>query len=134
LLVVNKWDLAREMFRRKKKMGDTEIIDDRELMEKYREYLNEELQYLDYAPMVFTTAKEGKNVQTAVDAAQHLFNQSCQRMTTGQLNRAVRQVLQDRAPSTAVGRKAKVYFAAHPPAAQCPHPETRRSACRPVAR
>jgi GTP-binding protein len=112
LLVINKWDLAKESFRAKQKLGDSEIVDDRELMEKYREYVDKEVPYLDFAPMVFVTAREGRNVQTAVDQAQHLFNMARHRMTTGRLNHAVRDILIEKAPSTPYGRKAKVYFAA----------------------
>ena len=29
------------------------------------------------APVAFTTAKDGKNIQRAIDLAQHLFRQAC---------------------------------------------------------
>ena len=79
-------------------------------MEKYREYIDAELPFLNYAPIAFITAKDGKNVQTALDLAQHLFKQSRLRMTTGRLNQAIRSILQERTPSTPSGRKAKVFY------------------------
>src|SRR5688572_5297552 len=48
VLVVNKWDLAKEQVRelRKEKAGHKEVaVDDTELMEKYREYLDAELKH-----------------------------------------------------------------------------------------
>jgi GTP-binding protein len=110
LLVINKWDLAKQTLRDKKKQGEDEV-DERQTMQKYREYIDAELPFLNYAPIAFITAKDGKNVQAAVDMAQHLFKQSRLRMTTGRLNQAIRAILQDRTPSTPSGRKAKVFFA-----------------------
>jgi GTP-binding protein len=110
LLVINKWDLAKKTLREKKKQNTAEP-DERQTMEKYREYIDAELPFLNYAPIAFITAKDGKNVQTALDSAQHLFKQSRLRMTTGRLNQAIRTILQERTPSTPSGRKAKVFFA-----------------------
>jgi GTP-binding protein len=80
-------------------------------MEEYREYINEELRHLDYAPMAFITAKEGRNVQMVLDLAQHLYNQANERVTTSKLNQAVRQILEERQPSTPSGRRARIYYA-----------------------
>ena len=108
LIVVNKWDLAKTILQEKKK---EEEIDERVLMEQYREYLDEELKFLNYSPIAFITAKESRNVQVVLDLAKHLFNQANLRMTTGRLNAAVRQILQERTPSTPTGRKAKIFYA-----------------------
>lgn len=110
VLVVNKWDKAKEIMREQRRSGG-EDIDDRELMSKFREYLDQEMPYLDYAPISFITAKDGKNVQTVLDTAQHLFNQARQRITTGRLNAAIRSILDERSPSTASGRRARIYYA-----------------------
>ncbi len=118
ILVVNKWDLAREELR--KQAADAgEDVDDRAMMEKYREYLGHELRHVDYAPIAFITAKDGRNVQVVVDLAQHLFAQAGLRVGTGRLNAAVKQVFEEKFPSTPQGRRAKVYYATqadvHPP-------------------
>jgi GTP-binding protein len=111
ILVINKWDLTRERLRETRKEFADGTIDEAEIMEEYREYLDQELKHLDFAPIAFITAKDGKNVQTVLDEAQHLFKQANTRLTTGQLNRVVRQVLQERHPSTPSGRKARIYYA-----------------------
>jgi GTP-binding protein len=80
-------------------------------MEKYRLYVAEELKQLDYAPIVFATANEGRQVQTVIDATQRLFKQANVRLTTGKLNQAVRQILDERRPPTPTGRRARVYYA-----------------------
>jgi GTPase len=111
ILVVNKWDLARAQALEQRKEFKKSGVDDRKLMEEYRKYLNEELGHIDFAPIAFITAKEQKNVQVVLDAAQSLFKQSQTRLTTGQLNRTVRQLLLEQTPSTPSGRKARVYYA-----------------------
>jgi GTP-binding protein len=80
-------------------------------MEEFGEYLGQELQHLHYAPIAFITAKEGKNVQQVLDLAQHLFKQAHERLTTGQLNKVVRQILEQQHPSSPTGRRAKVFYA-----------------------
>ena len=80
-------------------------------MEKYRLYVAEELKQLDYAPIVFVTANEGRQVQTVIDSTQRLFKQANVRLTTGKLNQAVRQILDERRPPTPTGRRARVYYA-----------------------
>jgi len=111
VLVVNKWDMARQRARETRKEAKEKGVDDSALMEEYRAYLDEELKHLDYAPIAFITARDGKNVQVVLDEAQHLFKQANTRLTTGQLNRVVKQILTERSPSTPSGRKARVYYA-----------------------
>ena len=49
---------------------------------------------LDYAPISFITATEGKNVQSLLDLAGQLYKQSMAKVTTGQLNKAIAFVKQ----------------------------------------
>src|SRR5947209_1186990 len=60
VLVINKWDLAKESLQdQAREQGGK--YDNQGIMEEYRKYLDVELQHLDYAPIAFITAKEGKN-------------------------------------------------------------------------
>ena len=101
VLVVNKWDLAKQKLQEQSKAQGGKF-DDHGIMEEYREYLDEELRHVDYAPIAFITAKEGKNVQQVLDLAQHLFNQANTRVTTHRLNEAVRQIMEERPTQHAV--------------------------------
>jgi GTP-binding protein len=109
VLVVNKWDRVLEGARRQADERKTGFSPDL-LMREFAEYLDQELRHLDYAPVMFVTATEGRNVQAVVDLAQHLFKQSRVRVTTGVLNRALRTVLEERTPSSPGGRRVKVFF------------------------
>src|SRR5438034_706965 len=112
ILVVNKWDLAMG-YAREQQMANkkNEPIRDEELMEKFVEYARVELKHLDYAPVAFVTAKDGKNVQAVLDLSQHLFNQANERLSTAKVNQAIRQILEERQPSTPSGRRARIYYA-----------------------
>jgi GTP-binding protein len=109
VIVINKWDLAKQQLRERRKDG--ERLGDQQLMEEYREYLDKELRGLDFAPIAFVTAKDGRNVSAMVDLARHLFKQANERISTGRLNAALQQVLQERAPSAPHGKRPKVYYA-----------------------
>ena len=106
VLVINKWDLARERMK-----GEADDFRDGDAMEKFGTYLGEELRFLDYAPIAFTTAKDGRNIQQVLDLAGHLANQSATRVGTGKLNAALETVLAERAPSAPRRAIPKVYYA-----------------------
>jgi GTPase len=80
------------------------------LMKEFEEYLEQELKHLDYAPMAFVTARDGRNVQVVLDQSQHLFKQAHQRVTTGQLNQAIEQIFEERKPPTPRGERIRVYY------------------------
>ena len=110
ILVFNKWDLARQSLIEQTQDAD-ERFQDADAMEKYRKYVDLELRHLDYAPMAFTTASDGKNIQAVIDLCQHLNRQANERLTTGRLNNALEAVLQERAPSAPKGKRPRVYYA-----------------------
>ena len=76
IIVVNKWDLAK----------NTAATAD------YEQYLTETLPVLKYAPIAFTTANKGKNVQSVLDLAAELFKQATTRIPTPRLNRVFESI------------------------------------------
>jgi GTP-binding protein len=46
-----------------------------------------------------------------LDLAQHLHKQATTRVTTGQLNRALQAILEERTPSSRGGRRIKIFYA-----------------------
>jgi GTP-binding protein len=76
IVVVNKWDLAKDLAT----TGD------------YEEYLGKLLPGLRYAPLAFTTATEAKNVQSVLDLAAEMFKQATTWISTGKLNKAFEQI------------------------------------------
>ncbi|MGQ9592549.1 MAG: ribosome biogenesis GTPase Der [Planctomycetota bacterium] len=95
VIVANKWDLVRG----------------RASAEEYAEYLNARLPNLRYAPICFTTATDGKNVQAAVDLAQSLFKTARRRAGTGEVNRVIRAAVDAQGPRARGTKVPKVYYA-----------------------
>jgi GTP-binding protein len=94
VFVVNKWDL----------MKPTPTS-------KFGHYLRATFPSLDYLPIAFITAKNGKNVRAVLNLAQNLFKQASQRVGTSELNRVVRAALEKNPPPMRQNRRPKVYFA-----------------------
>ncbi|AQQ70294.1 GTP-binding protein EngA [Limihaloglobus sulfuriphilus] len=80
ILVVNKWDLAA----------------DKAEAEDFSEYLSEELPGLRHCPIAFTTAKDGRNIQSTLDLARELHKQSTIKIPTPMLNKAMDEIKQMR--------------------------------------
>jgi len=97
VIVVNKWDLAK---------GKAATTD-------YGDYLDKVLTEIAFAPVVFTSALTGQNVDAAIDVANSLFKQSAVRVGTGQLNQALQAAVEEVPPHSRRGRKrAKFLYAA----------------------
>ena len=108
VLVVNKWDLAEG-----KVTG-----------EDYAEYLAKTFPSVSYAPISLTAAKEGLNVQQTISLAEELYRQANTRVGTGELNAALRDILEARGPSHKAGTKPpRIYYASQiataPPTIVC---------------
>ncbi len=95
ILVINKWDLAK----------------DRTTTEKFGEYVGKVLPGMDFAPVAFTTATDGRNIDSTIDLAGALFNQSRMRVATGPLNQALQEALSAHAPPSKKGRQPKFFYA-----------------------
>jgi len=76
IIIVNKWDLAKEAT----------------VTSAYEGYLTKLLPGLKYAPIAFTTATESKNVQSVLDLATEIFGQTTRWITTGRLNKAFESI------------------------------------------
>jgi GTP-binding protein len=110
VLVINKWDKVLDGARQQAQERGTTFSDEL-LMEEFGQYLDQELRHLDYAPILFTTARDGRNVQKVLDLAGNLFKQSTTRVGTGELNRVIKQIFAERTPSTPRGQRVRVYYA-----------------------
>jgi len=96
ILVVNKWD----------KVKSLASSDD------YGDYLGKVLPEMDYAPVAFTSAISGRNLQSTVDLATQLFKQANTRVGTGKLNQILQQAISTNLPSPKRGQKSpKFHYA-----------------------
>jgi len=102
VVVVNKWDLAEGKVELKKD-GDT-------AQDAYAAYLDKELQGLNFAPIAFTSAIDGKGMRELLALAQNLHEQANHRVGTGELNRAIEQLAQSHAPPSKRGKIGRIYY------------------------
>jgi len=110
IIVVNKWDLV-----------DPGVIyekgrqrrPDKVKIEKFTEKFRKECPFLEYAPLVFVSAKERFGVRHAVETAITAAGNHAHRIPTGELNRLIREAT-ERRPLTVHGRPFKVYYATMP--------------------
>jgi GTP-binding protein len=95
IFVVNKWDLMKANL----------------TTGEFGDYLRAVFPSLDFVPIAFITAKSGKNVQAVLNLAQGLHKQVLARVSTGDLNRVLREALALQAPPLRQNRRPKIYYA-----------------------
>ena len=78
--------------------------------EKYASYVAHHLPGLSFAPVCCISALLGTYAGTPIGLAFDLFEQSQEKVGTGQLNRAVAAALERRRPKAVRGQVGKVYF------------------------
>ncbi len=101
VIVVNKWDLIE---------GREDRKGHHFTPEHFLEYLTQELRGLEYAPCIFTSAKNNDHVVEAVSMAFNLFEQANHREGTGSLNNTMQSILKQRGPTSKLGRAAKIFY------------------------
>jgi GTP-binding protein len=88
VIAVNKWDLARDRGVRQK---------------DFLAEVRDSLKFLDYAPVVFVSARTGEGIGRLLATADRVGEACRMRVTTGQLNRVVASAARAYAPKAAKG-------------------------------
>jgi GTP-binding protein len=96
ILCINKWDLVEP--------GRREAM-----KEEFTVHVRENLKFLAYAPIIFTSAKELKGLEKLVDMVIHVDGQYNMRIKTGILNRMLREAVYRKSPVTKKG-ELKIYY------------------------
>ena len=95
VVLVNKWDV---------------IEKDADTMDEYTRHVRRELNFMDYVPMLFISAKTGQRVDQVLPMALRVQEQRLARITTAMLNRVLRDA-QDAHPAPShAGRQLKIYY------------------------
>jgi GTPase len=123
IIAMNKWDLAREAAREKalseKRPAEKgSIANPGKLLAEYEKIVRAKLKFLDYAPIVFLSAKTGEHVEKLYATIDRVSRARCRRISTGELNRWLQSVDLERGTSPA-SREVKIFYitqaAAAPP-------------------
>lgn len=96
IIVVNKWDL---------------VTKDEKTMAKMKKEVREQFKYLDYAPIVFVSAKEGKRVHLLFSLIQEVYQNSCLRISTSLLNDVLIDAQAMNPTTTFNGGRLRIYYA-----------------------
>jgi GTP-binding protein len=120
IVIVNKWDLVEEevrktreeeMVRRDKKMRREGGRQPLTTLGEFGEWVQERLFFLDYAPVIFTSAQSGFNLDRLLEAVRYVAAQLQQKVPTAILNRALLDAVERRQPVSAAGHQLKFFYA-----------------------
>jgi len=118
IIVINKWDLMEEAVRKARE----EEIERRSRKDRgaerrlttlaeFGEWVQELLFFLDYAPVIFTSAKSGFHLDRLLEAVRYVAAELQKKIPTSLLNRTLRDSVERRQPVSATGHRLKFYYA-----------------------
>ena len=94
IIAVNKWDLTNDVNQ-----------------DEYRKYLRRTLGHIDFAPVVFMSVKNRRNVFAVVKLARELHRQAGLRVGTGELNRVISAAFERHHPQPRQNRLGRIFYA-----------------------
>ena len=99
ILVVNKWD---------------EIDKDTNTIEKLKKDIYNKLAYLNYAPIIFISAKTGQRVSKLYELINNVASQNAIRVNTSMLNQVLNEAIAIVQPPTDKGKRLKIFYITQP--------------------
>ena len=96
IIVVNKWDI----FPEKNDKSTLRFTDD----------LREKLGFLQYAPVLYTSALTGQRVERVTELVKYVAEQQSMRIKTSVLNELIRDAVSVNPPPTKKGKQLKILF------------------------
>lgn len=95
MVVFNKWDLV------EKDSGSTG---------RFIANLHEEMPFLQYAPVLFISAKTSQRINRVMETVVKIEEESKKRISTSELNRFMEQVVERRPPTHKTGKHVKIHY------------------------
>ncbi|MBQ8356707.1 MAG: ribosome biogenesis GTPase Der [Clostridia bacterium] len=95
IILVNKWDTVEK---------------DNTTVNQFTTQVYEALGYMQYAPLIFVSAKTGQRVTNIFEHICYVFNQSRMRVSTGMLNDVLGDATTRVQPPSDKGRRLKIYY------------------------
>jgi GTP-binding protein len=119
IVVVNKWDLMDDAIRkarveeieRRRTKASRHAPNVMTTLSEFGEWVQEHLFFLDYAPVIFTSAKSGFHLDRLLEAVRYVASQLQQKVPTAILNRTLRDAVERRQPISASGHRLKFFYA-----------------------
>jgi len=95
VVLVNKWDA---------------IPKDSTTMDEYTRHVRQELNFMDYVPLLFISAKTGQRVDQVLPLALRVQEERLARLTTSSVNQLLREAQDAHPAPTHAGRQLKIYY------------------------
>ncbi len=120
IVVINKWDLfdanvrearEQEIVRRDKKQRREGQEKEMSTLAEFGAWVQKKLFFLDYAPVIFTSAKSGFHLDRLLEAIRYVTAQLQQKIPTAILNRTLRDAVERRQPVSNLGHRLKFFYA-----------------------
>jgi GTPase len=122
IIIINKWDLVEEEVRRareeelERRSARDRNRDERRqrrltTLGEFGQWVQQHLFFLDYAPVIFTSAKSGFHLDRLLEAVRYVAAQLQQRIPTALLNRAIQDSIERRQPVSVQGHRLKFFYA-----------------------
>lgn len=97
IIAVNKWDLIED------KQANT--------VNKFDKMLAQEIPFLEYAPKIYISAKTKQRLHNIFDQAQFVYEQATKRVSTGLLNKVIKELYSLNPPTSVKGKRLKLLYA-----------------------
>jgi GTPase len=120
IIVINKWDLVEQEVA-KAREAELGRRQDRErrfgcpqpltTLAEFGAWVQEQLFFLDYAPVIFASAKSGFHLERLLEGIRYVAAQLRQKVSTALLNRALQEAIEERQPVSAAGQRLKFFYA-----------------------
>jgi GTP-binding protein len=117
IIVINKWDLMEDAVRKAreeeierrnaKDRGHGKVLT---TLVEFGEWVQELLFFLDYAPVIFTSAKSGFHLDRLLEAVRYVAAELQKQIPTSILNRTLHDAVERRQPISATGHRLKFYY------------------------
>jgi len=120
VVVINKWDLVEgvvrkareeEIARRNRKIRRGNGLKTMTTLAEFGQWVQEHLFFLDFAPVIFTSAKSGFHLDRLLEAVRYVAAQLQQKIPTAILNRTLHDVIERRQPVSSQGHRLKFFYA-----------------------
>lgn len=95
VIVVNKWDL---------------VDKDSNTLEKMRDEIRDRMKFLEFAPIIFVSAKSGQRVPKILDQVFEVYEQFSKRVQTSDLNKIIQSVTARHYPPSKGAKKTKIFY------------------------
>lgn len=127
VVIVNKWDLAVERFKKDPPQGYENIAT---FKESYKKAIRSELYELPVSPIIFVSALQKLNLNEILYSAHQVYSDAHKKVSTSHINQVLGDLTDQRKHPSISGKRFKIYYAVQ----TRQHPFTIRIYCNDPAR